>query len=63
VRLRAALAPLGGHATLIRAPDALRARVDVFEPLNPALASLTRRVKASFDPDGLFNFGRMFAGM
>jgi glycolate oxidase FAD binding subunit len=61
--VRAALAPLGGHAALIRAPDALRARVDVFEPLRPALARLTRDVKASFDPDGLFNFGRMFAGM
>lgn len=60
--VRAALAPLGGHATLVRAPDALRARVDVFEPLAPALARLTRSVKASFDPDGLFNFGRMTAG-
>jgi glycolate oxidase FAD binding subunit len=61
--LRAALAPFGGHATLIRAPDELRARVDVFEPLSPALARLAKGVKASFDPDGLFNFGRMFAGM
>jgi glycolate oxidase FAD binding subunit len=61
--VRAALAPLGGHATLVRAPDELRARVDVFEPLAPALARLTRGVKASFDPDGVFNFGRMFAGM
>ncbi len=61
--VRAALAPLGGHATLLRAPDALRARVDVFEPFSPALARLTRGVKASFDPDGLFNFGRMVAGM
>jgi glycolate oxidase FAD binding subunit len=62
-RLRAALAPLGGHATLIRAPDELRARIDVFEPLSPTLARLTRGVKASFDPDGVFNFGRMAAGM
>jgi glycolate oxidase FAD binding subunit len=61
--VRAALAPLGGHATLVRAPDALRARLDVFEPLSPALARLTRGVKASFDPDGVFNFGRMAAGM
>jgi len=61
--VRAALAPLGGHATLIRAPDGLRARVDVFEPLSPALARLTRGVKASFDPDGMFNFGRMVAAM
>jgi len=61
--VRAALAPLGGHATLVRAPDELRARVAVFEPLNPALARLTRGVKASFDPHGVFNFGRMQAGM
>jgi glycolate oxidase FAD binding subunit len=61
--VRAALAGFGGHATLIRAPDALRARVDVFEPLTPALARLTKGVKASFDPDGLFNAGRMYAGV
>jgi glycolate oxidase FAD binding subunit len=60
--VRAALAPFGGHATLVRAPDELRARVDVFEPLTPTLARLTKGVKASFDPDGLFNFGRMFGG-
>jgi glycolate oxidase FAD binding subunit len=61
--VRAALAPLGGHATLVRAPDDLRARVAVFEPLSPPLARLTRGVKASFDPDGVFNFGRMHVGM
>jgi glycolate oxidase FAD binding subunit len=61
--VRAALTPLRGHATLIRAPDALRARIDVFEPLTPALERLTRSVKASFDPDGIFNAGRMYAGV
>ena len=61
--VRAALARLGGHTTLMRAPDALRAQVDVFEPLTPALARLTKGVKASFDPDGLFNNGRMYAGI
>ncbi len=61
--LRAALAPLGGHATLMRAPDDLRARVDVFEPPAPALARLTKSVKVSFDPHGLFNPGRMYAGV
>ncbi len=61
--LRAALEPLGGHATLVRAPDELRARIDVFEPLSPPLARLTKNVKASFDPDGVFNFGRMRAEM
>ena len=61
--LRAALAPLGGHATLVRAPDALRAVVDVFPPQPPALMALTRRVKAAFDPDGVFNPGRMYRGI
>jgi glycolate oxidase FAD binding subunit len=61
--VRAALAPSGGHATLVRAPDALRAAVDVFPPRPPALMALTRRVKAAFDPDGVFNPGRMYAGI
>jgi glycolate oxidase FAD binding subunit len=53
----------GGHATLIRAPAALRAVVDVFEPQEPVLAALTRRVKESFDPKGVLNPGRMWAGV
>jgi glycolate oxidase FAD binding subunit len=61
--VRAALAPSGGHATLARAPDALRAAVDVFQPQPPAVMALTRRVKAAFDPDGMFNRGRMYVGV
>lgn len=61
--IRAALAPYGGHATLIRAPDALRETMEVFEPLSPALRSITAGIKASFDPERLFNPGRMYAGI
>ena len=61
--IRAALAPLGGHATLVRAPDELREAIDVFEPLSAPLTRITRGVKASFDPDGLFNTGRMYRGI
>ena len=61
-RLRAALSASGGHATLVRAPIAIRAAVDVFQPQDAALAGLTRRVKESFDPLGRFNPGRMYAG-
>ena len=57
--VRAGLGATGGHATLIRAPEAVRAVVPVFQPQSPALASLSRRVKESFDPKGLFNPGRM----
>ena len=59
VLVRAALGTTGGHATLIRAPEAVRAAVPVFQPLTPALAALAARVKESFDPQRLFNPGRM----
>jgi glycolate oxidase FAD binding subunit len=61
--IRAALAPLGGHATLVRAPDELRETIEVFEPLSSALMLITKGVKASFDPDGIINAGRMYAGV
>ena len=60
-RVRAALK--GGHATLIRAPAAVRAAVPVFEPQDPGLAALTKRVKESFDPKGVLGPGRMYAGV
>jgi glycolate oxidase FAD binding subunit len=59
--IRSALAGTGGHATLIRGPEALRASVDVFEPLTPALQQLSAKIKASFDPERILNPGRMAA--
>ena len=61
-RVRAALGG-NGHATLIRAPAAIRASVPVFEPQDAGLAALTRRVKESFDPNGVLGPGRMWAGV
>lgn len=61
--IRAAVAGVGGHATLIRAPAAVRAAVDVFEPQEAALRALSKRVKDSFDPKGVLNPGRMWAGV
>jgi len=58
--LRASVAAIGGHATLVRGPLALRAAIDVFQPMEPALAALTRRVKDSFDPLKRLNPGRMY---
>ncbi len=57
------VADAGGHATLIRAPTAVRAAVDVFPPQQGGLAALTKRVKESFDPKGMLNPGRMWAGI
>jgi glycolate oxidase FAD binding subunit len=61
--IRSAVAEVGGHATLVRGPAAARASVDVFEPVGKALAGLTKRVKESFDPKGVLNPGRMWAGV
>jgi glycolate oxidase FAD binding subunit len=61
--VRAAAAELGGHATLIRAPAAVRAAADVFQPEEPGLRALSKRVKESFDPKGVLNPGRMWAGV
>jgi len=61
--VREAVAGSGGHATLVRAPAAIRAVVPVFEPAQGALAALTARVKDSFDPKGVLNPGRMWAGV
>ncbi len=49
----------GGHATLVRAPAHVRAGVPVFEPQPEALAGLSARVKAQFDPLNILNPGRM----
>ena len=61
--IRAAVRAAGGHATLIRADASVRAAADVFEPQDGALAALTKRVKESFDPKGVLNPGRMWAGV
>jgi glycolate oxidase FAD binding subunit len=63
VSIRRAVAAVGGHATLVRAPAAVRAAVDVFEPQLGAVGTLTKRVKESFDPKRVLNPGRMWAGV
>ena len=61
--IRDAVAAVGGHATLIRAPAAVRAAIDVFAPEESASRALAKRVKESFDPKGVLNPGRMWAGV
>jgi glycolate dehydrogenase FAD-binding subunit len=61
--IRRAVGATGGHATLIRAPAAVRAAWAPFEPQDAGIAALTKRVKESFDPRGVLNPGRMWAGV
>jgi glycolate oxidase FAD binding subunit len=56
-RIRATTAAAGGHATLFRGGDK---SVGVFQPLAPALARIHERLKAGFDPQAIFNPGRMY---
>jgi glycolate oxidase FAD binding subunit len=55
-RIRSAALAAGGHATLFRGGDKA---VGVFQPLAPAVARIHERLKAGFDPAGIFNRGRM----
>jgi len=62
-RVREALVASGGHATLVRAPESVRAVVDVFQPPAAAVAELSRRVKLQFDPSRVLNPGRLYTGV
>ncbi len=61
VAIRKTLAGFGGHATLMRASDAVRAAVPVFEPEIAPIATLSAGLKSRFDPAGILNPGRMRA--
>jgi glycolate oxidase FAD binding subunit len=61
-KVREAAATLGGHATLFRARDKTVAASagGVFAPLRSPLDRLHRDLKRAFDPDGVFNPGRLY---
>jgi len=61
--IRNTLSGTGGHATLVRGPETLRASVDVFEPLSAPLQAISSNIKASFDPERILNPGRMAASL
>ena len=58
--VRTAARNVGGSATLFRGGD--RA-AGVFEPLAEPVLAIHRRLKQEFDPHGIFNPGRMYAGL
>lgn len=55
--VRAAVTAVGGHATLFRGGDRDGA---VFQPLDAGLALVHQRLKNAFDPQRIFNPGRMY---
>jgi glycolate oxidase FAD binding subunit len=56
--VRAAAEAAGGHAALIRADSAMRARVPTLHPLEPGVAALETSIRRAFDPHGVFDCGR-----
>jgi glycolate oxidase FAD binding subunit len=53
----------GGVWTVLRAPAPWRGVAQMLPAEPPALAAISRRVKAAMDPAGILNPGKMFAGM
>jgi len=58
-RIRAVAEKAQGQAMLLRGSAQSRASLGLFAPQPPALAALSRSVKAAFDPLSLFNPGRL----
>ena len=56
--VRAAVAAVGGHATLVRALDK---SAGVFGPVSEVLMRIHRGLKQAFDPQHIFNRGRLYA--
>jgi glycolate oxidase FAD binding subunit len=56
--VRSAAETAGGHAMLVRAPEAVRARVPTLHPQPAGVAALETRVRRAFDPTGVFETGR-----
>jgi glycolate oxidase FAD binding subunit len=49
-----------GYATLLKKSAELDEPVDIFEPQNAAVATLSERIKHQFDPNNILNPGRMY---
>ena len=56
--VRQAAEAAGGHAMLIRAPEASRGTVSALHPQPAGVAALEARVRRAFDPAGVFETGR-----
>jgi glycolate oxidase FAD binding subunit len=58
--VREAAARVGGHATLFKSRDK---SAGVFTPLAAPLDRIHRELKRAFDPEGVFNRGRLYPGL
>jgi glycolate dehydrogenase FAD-binding subunit len=61
--MRAALLPEGGSLVVEHAPIEIRARLDVWGPVDDRALAIMRRLKAEFDPRGILSPGRFVGGL
>jgi len=62
--IRATVSKTGGHVTCFRKDRKNNSDpVEIFQPLSQPMLALHQRLKASFDPQGIFNSGRMYAAL
>ncbi len=62
-RWREVAAGAGGHLRLLAAPPSIRAALDFFGTPSEGILKLSRRLKAAFDPGGVFNPGCFIGGI
>ena len=61
--VRGAVADLGGHTIVRRAPPAIRRAVDPWGPIEPGPMALMRALRDEFDPKRVLNPGRFVGGL
>ncbi len=61
--LRRVLAEFEADSMLMRAPRSVRSSIEVFHPLPLTKMKLVQAIKEAFDPVGVLNPGRMYAGV
>lgn len=61
--VRAVVSGIGGAVTLLQREAPGGQNQAFFEPLSPALMAVHQRLKASFDPAGIFNPGRLYPNL
>lgn len=61
--VRRVLAEFSADSLLMRAPRAVLSAVEVFHPLPLAKMKIVQALKQAFDPAGILNPGRMYAGV
>jgi glycolate oxidase FAD binding subunit len=57
IEVRTVATAAGGHATLVRALDK---SPGAFSPVSSSSLRIQQRLKQSFDPEGVFNPGRLY---